>query len=192
MTHTKRPTLYLSIATRRPSDPKIALRAVIRESLATSYLNPMWGEVAVMCLATSLDTGVTITGDGNESLLLERFNNHIRLLLEQNNGITPLICGWDIARFDLPFLWVRMMIKGFEPAVRFHPGAKRVWKPQVLDLREVLPEGDLHDWVCTFGGESKRAQCEEGLNVEQAKHLCEIEVRDSMFLHQRMLQIGGI
>ena len=89
------------------------------------------GDADVHCVCTQS------TGDGPlsaraEEALLERFLLEMDELMGRHNYRAPRWVGHNVAEFDLPFLWKRLVVRGLPPP-RWLPHHPKPWGDQVYD-----------------------------------------------------------
>lgn len=138
---------------------------------AQQALSPMTGSVCCYgrFLVDPIEfSTVLVAADDSESTLL-------RLIADEIQRGDVLV-GFNLRKFDLPFLWARMAMHGIRsnlPQVRDYR--------RVGDLRDVLTEGPLFQWARAFGYpmprpdwsdfpplETQRAKCEQDIAVTAA------------------------
>lgn len=183
----------------RLKDPA-KIEAARDKLLADTPLNPLWGELAVVCCEEPLGL-FTHCADGpvTERDLLAGLNDHLRKRRADLNGRLPHFVGFNVG-FDLRFLWTRMLVNGITPAVPI-PFDAKPWSGKYTDLRYALTGGDmtakgtLQDWVVALGGKPREGDIpgkavpdaiEAGRMTEVVAH-CQLDVRDCVFLHNRLI-----
>lgn len=129
-------------------DPaKIAERekAHVEKALADAALSPITGCVCAIGWQIGNDAktyeGLVATGSVTEASLLQEFWRHVKNYL--NMSSTNRICGFNIKKFDLPFLVRRSWINDVDPYDLFDG---RYWRDRnVIDLRERWTFGDRYE-----------------------------------------------
>lgn len=86
------------------------------------------------------------------------------------------IAGFNVRKFDIPFLTARASLHGLELAP-WWPHARDYRR--IADLRDVLEEGRLAKWLDRFGLPPKTADGSEveGMTLEEIAAYCENDVR---------------
>lgn len=93
----------------------------IADAVAKTSFDGLYGRIACICYA--FDDGEVNIVTGNEADMLKAFYTHVRAVTEVQSPavidrtvfIDTVICGHNIAGFDLPFLKHRSIILGVKP-----------------------------------------------------------------------------
>lgn len=208
--------IFIDIETRRPQRQSVRdyvqangkidarlkdpakIEAARDKLLADTSLNPMWGEVAVICMALA-DGKVATAGDlHGEQRTLSAALRWVTYRMQEKHGRLPHFVGFNVA-FDLRFIWTRALVRGLKPQIPIPYDAKP-WSGKYTDLRHVLTGGDsyakgtLQDWVVALGGTPRENDIpgkdvpdaiEAGRMDEVIAH-CEQDVRDCVWLYEQI------
>lgn len=116
-----------------------------------------------------------------------------RELLKAANAMlrdTASVVGWNIGRFDVPFLLGRSLVHG----IQLNLGAPRNYR-RVIDLMDMLGGGSLAEWMVAMGLPPKKIQGEALLECtmdELREHLVDDLVATGMIAEHLLPQIGGV
>lgn len=107
-------------------------------SLHPPGLDPRVSEITTVAIASTLGAEITLAGD--ERLILEQTPKLLTNLVERNGRYQqPVVVGWNIAFFDVPFFIVRSKKLGIDTTFRV---AKRhsAYFPRPVEPKYGFPE----------------------------------------------------
>lgn len=185
-----------------PTKIKASLLEREAKALTDTPLQPIWGQIGVLCWAQHEDCESAYWG--KERDVLNSFNEDMKRLASKLNGRAPVFCGFNLP-FDLRFIWTRMLVNRIRPAVSI-PHDAPAWSDRIIDLRarlsgsDRMAKGGLQDWVVALGGEPRADDLPgkdvpaalasgDSARVEQAVLHCRMDVNDCIRLHERILKM---
>lgn len=143
---------------------------------AQQALSPMTGSVSCFgrLLVDPIEAGtVLVAADENENKIL-------RLIAEEIERGTVLV-GFNLRKFDLPFLWARMALHDIRsnlPQIRDYR--------RVGDLRDVLMDGPLYQWARAFGYPQPRPDYSDFPTLEAQRAKCEQDIAVTAAIARRL------
>lgn len=134
----------------------------------------------VLCTETQDSAG--------EARLLERF---FEALADEDAATLRVWSGWNIASFDLPFLFGRAIAQTLWARAGVLPMPRNYRR--VLDLYQILG-GTLEDWMVALGWGQKKISGPDLLTVplDVLVEHCHDDVRVSWLLAERVARLAGL
>ncbi len=117
-------------------------RAAIRNKAGLSW---MLGQPCAIAFAVNDSEVHVLLNEGNERQLLEQFMGAMASVCQMGGAQAriPHWVGFDLARFDLPYLYYRCVVNGVQPSVSLRH-MERPWSKDISDLRYRLNGGEPH------------------------------------------------
>lgn len=104
----------------------------------------------------------------------------------------PVLCGFNIREFDIPVVRTRSIVSGLDLPVMFPRNTRedRFDHDNVFDIRDVLSEGTLDDWLRMWDLPPKtgRGDMVEGMSPAEVRQYCADDVERERMLANMVLR----
>lgn len=132
-----------------------------------------------------------------EGAMLDAWFDALRSISAGTSGMRPLICGHNVASFDLPFVWKRAIVHGIAPPM-WLPRNPKPWSETVFDTMTQWA-GDRErislDRLCKVLGMDGKGDGPTGADVwpmaqegrfDEIGHYCAQDVERTRAIYRRM------
>ena len=158
----------------------------VQERVQRAALSPIDGRITAIAVARLWDDEIPYAwvGRGREAELIDEAISMVSSLAGSGRGDRPILAGWRINGFDVPFLTARAALHNWRLPSWWPSHPKRYGA--TLDGAEILSEGRLHLWLERFGLPPKLGDGKDAPNMPDAELL--EYVRNDVHVERALLQ----
>lgn len=156
--------------------------------------------VSYGCVGVSGEYKIESVNSEDERELIERVNE----VFKRSEDMGYVLGGWNIKGFDIPWIYKKVMMYGMKPAGGLKVYGKKPWEVECLDLKEVWKgcgslESTFDECCVSMGVESSKSEMDGskvheaywGGNADGVRRYCEEDVRASIDLYKRFVELLG-